>query len=140
MSSTEQADAATKKVWTWGAGSISSGIILVLLALVMEDAGKASSNIALVLKLMEHMGIALITIGIVGIIVDFPDWQKYFQARVAETIIHRNYLKTLSKPQLIDLQTDTLKAFFGLDDIDRAGSLLEFFHTKRVFGKSQKAC
>jgi len=105
-------------------------MILVLLALIKEDAGKANSSVALALKLMEHMGIALITIGIVGIIVDFPDWQKYFQARVAETIIHRNYLKTLSKPQLIDLQTDTLKAFFGLDDIDRAGSLLEFFHVK----------
>lgn len=130
MNATEQTEAAVKKVWTWGAGSILSGTILVLITLLMEDAGKGNASVALGLKLMEHMDIALITIGIVGIIVDFPDWQKYFQARVAETIIHRNYLNTLSKPQLIDLQTDTLKAFFGLDDIDRAGSLLEFFHAK----------
>jgi hypothetical protein len=130
VNSVSPKELAAKKVWTWGAGSILIGVILVLLALTMEEAGKGSSSIALMLKLMEHMGIALITIGIVGIIVDFPDWQKYFQERVAETIIHRNYLKTLSRPQLIDLQTDTLKAFFGLDDIDRAGSLLDFFHAK----------
>jgi hypothetical protein len=130
MSSVIQRAPATKKVWAWGAGSISTGVILVLLALVTEDLGKGNSTFLLLLKLMEHMGLALISIGIVGIIVDFPDWQKYFQERVADTIIHRNYLNTLSKSQLIDLQTDTLKAFHGLDDIDRQGSLIEFFHTR----------
>ncbi|HEX9942476.1 MAG TPA: hypothetical protein VGG03_10695 [Thermoanaerobaculia bacterium] len=126
----EDKESATKKAWAWGAGSISTGVIFVLLALVMEDAPEGASSSELLYKFMEHMGIALISIGILGIIVDFRSWQKYFQARMAETIIQRDYLKTLSKPQLIDLQTDTLKAFFRVDDIDRKGSLLEFFHDK----------
>ena len=49
---------------------------------------------------------------------------------MAETVIGRKYLKTLSKPQLISLQTYTLKAFFELDGIDREESLLNYFHSK----------
>jgi hypothetical protein len=121
----------SKKVLTWGLVAILLGLVLILGSLVIEEKAKPVSNIDLIgIKFLEHMGIALMTIGIVGIIVDFPDWQKYFQERIAETIIQRRYLDTLEKSELIDLQTNTLKAYFSLDEIDRKGSLLEFFHEK----------
>jgi hypothetical protein len=120
-----------RKIWSYGLASISAGIIIILVSLLIEESNHPTSHLPVVLlKLSEHLGIALISIGLVGIIVDFRDWQKYFQERIADTIIQREYLKTLDQSELISLQTNSLKAFFKVDDIDRKDSFLDFFHRK----------
>jgi hypothetical protein len=115
----------------WGMVTILFGIAIILAMILVEEMVKPSCNAAIItIKLTEHLGIAAIIFGLVGIIVDFPHWQKYFQERLAKTVIEREYLKTLNKPQLISLQTDTLKAFFEVDEIDREESFLDYFHAK----------
>lgn len=116
---------------SWGILIALIGLITVLLTIIFEEVIKPPTHITIVsLKFFEHLGIALVILGLVGVIVDFDDWRKYFQERLAETIIKRDYLRNLDQPELLSLQTDTLKAFFQVDDIDRKGSFLEYFHTR----------
>lgn len=116
---------------TWGLLIALTGLITVLLTVIFEELLKPPTHITIVsIKFFEHVGVALIILGLVGIIVDFDDWRKYFQERLAETIVKRDYLRTLDEAELLSLQTDTLKAFFQVDDIDRKGSFLEYFHTR----------
>jgi hypothetical protein len=83
-----------------------------------------------ILQFFNNLGLAFISIGLIGIIVNLRDWKNYFQERLAEIIIKKNYLNTLDKSELIDLQTSTLKAFFKVNDIDREGSFLNYFLSK----------
>ena len=119
------------------------GIILVLSTLIAEEIHLSEAAavyirdpalmrriLTVVGKLVEHLGVALIILGLVSVITDFDEWRKYFQERLAETIVKRDYLETLEEDQLLSLQTDTLKAFFNVEDIDRKGSFLEYFHEK----------
>jgi len=76
------------------------------------------------------LGTALVTLGIVGIIVSFKDWTDYFKERLSEIVISRNYLDKLTKDELIGLQISTLKSYYGVDDIDREGSFLFYFQNK----------
>ncbi|HWN09931.1 MAG TPA: hypothetical protein VNO50_11830 [Pyrinomonadaceae bacterium] len=120
-----------KKPNTWGLAISLTGLMAVLLTVILDERLKPPGHItSITLGFFEHLGVALIILGLVGIIVDFDDWQKYFQERLAETIVKRDYLRTLDEPELLSLQTDTLKAFFQVDDIDRKGSFLEYFHTR----------
>jgi hypothetical protein len=120
-----------KKNLVYGLLIIMTGIIIILSALVIEELYKPGSSLATIaLKFLHHIGIALISIGIIGIILDFRDWRKYFQERIADTIIQKEYLKTLDSTELINLQINSLKAFFRVDDIDRKDSFLDFFHKK----------
>ena len=119
------------KVLTWG-------VLLILLGSVMKLAQlycaltfhPTNTHFLVLLRFLGHAGMTLFSLGFIGVMVNLPDWQKYFQSRLAETIQEREFLKTLSKGELISLQTDTLKAYFGSDEIDRNGSFLEFFHAK----------
>ena len=122
------------KIKTWGVIGILIGIVVILVMIVIEELARPQAHwAAIVIELAVHLGMAAIIFGLVGIIMDFPHWQKYFQERLAKTVIERNYLKTLSKEQLITLQTDTLKAFFEADEIDREESFLEYFR-QRIHG------
>src|SRR6516225_3772973 len=83
------------------------GIVVLLVVILIEEVYKPEGIPPTVaLRLFEHLGVAAIVLGGVGIIIDFRHWQKYFQERLAETITGRNFLATLSKTELISLQTD----------------------------------
>lgn len=104
-----------------------TGIAVALGALTWEEAApRVPHYLELARKLLDHLAVALFSIGLVAIIIEFRDWQEYFQKRIAETILQRAYLRTLGHDQLIALQTDTMKAFFAVDDLDRKDSFLEF--------------
>lgn len=119
------------KVIAYGLFIIFAGIIIILSALQIEEAYQSPSHFLVVaLKLLDHIGIALISIGLIGIIVESRDWQKYFQERIADTIVQRAYLNRLDPTELLQLQANTLKAYFNVDDLDREESLLNFFHSK----------
>lgn len=128
-----------RKVFAWGFCACLCGLMLMLLALHIEavlcpisnDGGcHISHPTRLGIQLLEHLGVALIVLGLVGIMVDFRDWREYFQERLAEIVVKRSYLGTLDRNELISLQTDTLKAFFKVEDIDRKGSFLDYFHSR----------
>jgi hypothetical protein len=121
----------TGKIFKAGLAAILFGLLAALLALFLQEKFKPTTfPPTLAIKFLGDIGIALFSVGLIGIILDFKDWSVYFQDRLAEIIIQKKYLYTLNESQLINLQTDTLKAFFKLDDIDRKGSFLEFFHSK----------
>lgn len=115
----------------WGIIILLIGIIITIISLVIDSTPDQLTHILhVVIKLLEHLGIALIVIGFAGIILDFRDWKNYFQERLADIIVDKNYLVTLDKTELIALQVATLKAFFATDDIDREGSFLNYFQSK----------
>ena len=114
-----------------GFGLVLLGLLVILLELWGGERFQISDHYALAgLKLAEEVGIALFLIGSVEILLGFPDWRDYFEKRIERIIVDKAYLKKLSHEQLIVLQTDTLKAFFKIDDIDRKDSFLRFFHSR----------
>ncbi len=128
-----------RKVFAWGSIGCLLGVLIMLLALYIEavlcpvsdHVGCSISHLSrLGIELLKHLGVALVVLGLVGIILDFRDWREYFQERLAEIIVKRSYLERLDRSELISLQTDTLKAFFKVEDIDRKGSFLDYFHSK----------
>jgi hypothetical protein len=120
-----------KKVLAYGLFVTLVGVLVILSTLRLEDALRPLSHASTVLvNLLDHIGIAFVSIGIIGIIVDLNDWRKYFQERIAETIIQKSFLERLDKTELINLQTNALKVFFKAENIEREESLLNFLHTK----------
>ncbi len=122
---------SSNKVFHYCLVLICLGIIAGLSAVVWEEAYPTLPHgWALTRKLLDHLAIALFSVGLIAIIIEFRDWQEYFQKRIAETILQQSYLRMLDKDQLIALQTNTLKAFFQVEDLDRKDSFLEFFHSR----------
>lgn len=129
-----------KKFHSFGACLIVLGVFVIFGSLYWETIVVSSESLPKAVKVnhekpiylmfLDHVGIAFLSLGILGIILDLPNWQKYFQERLSEVVTQRKYLNTLSKDELIGLQTATLKAFFKVEDIDREGSLLSFFHSR----------
>jgi hypothetical protein len=120
-----------KKILTWGFISILLGVLIILSVSYYEVVQHPDSPLKLVVvEFLKHVGVALLVLGLVGIILDFRDWREYFQEQLAEIVTRRVYLETLDKGELVTLQTDTLKAFFKAQDIDRQGSFLEYFHSR----------
>lgn len=121
-----------RKLIVLGSMFILIGIVLMLIALYLEEISAAPIPALnrILFGLAEGLGTALVSLGIVGIIINLADWRRYFQERLAETIVQRPYLRRLGKSELIELQTNTLKAFFDADEIDREGSFLHYFHSK----------
>ena len=117
--------------YLWTSITILSGIAIVLLALWWNTpTGSLSGLFHLLNKFLENLGVSLLILGIIGILLEFRDWKEYFRERLSEIIVKKDYLKKLDQGELVRLQTDTLKAFFKTDDIDREGSFLNFFHNK----------
>jgi hypothetical protein len=78
-------------------------------------------------ELLRDLGIAIILVVIVNILVEFQDWQNYFRARLKEIVIEKEYLRTLNEDELLKLQTDSFKAYFKNDNIDRGESFYNYF-------------
>jgi|ERR1043165_2634682 len=79
-----------KKVWAYGTFIALLGILVILMTILFEEAYKPLSHgKEIAVSLLDHLGIAFISIGIIGIIVDLNDWRKYFQQRIADTTLAR---------------------------------------------------
>ena len=115
----------------WGLFFILTGSLIILLVLLSEYPVDNFKQLGILFfKFLEHVGIAAIILGLVTIIVDFDTWRKYFQERLADTIVRRDFLETLSPEKLVDLQTDTLTAYYKTEDVSREDSFLEFFRSR----------
>lgn len=77
---------------------------------------------------LTTLSVALMGLGIFGILLDSKNWREYFAERLKEIVIDNAYLKTLDSSTLKQLQTSVLKAQFNNQQIDKDGSFLEYFH------------
>jgi len=114
-----------------GATAILLGLVFIAVSLFLEEFLKPTTLRGLVgLNFLSHIGIALLVLGIIGVLIDLPDWQKYFQERIKETIIEKDFLNSLSQPELMSLTANSLKAYFKVEDLDEKESFLEYFQAK----------
>jgi len=120
-----------KNLFSWGSVGCLLGLFTVLAVSYIEVIYHPETRLAKVaIEFLKHIGVAFLVLGLVGIILDFRHWREYFQERLAEIVMKRSYLRTLEREELITLQTDTLKAFFKDENIDRKDSFLHHFHSK----------
>jgi hypothetical protein len=114
-----------------GVTAIILGALLILLSLYLTEVRHPTGHFALVgIAFLSHLGIALLVLGIIGIMIDLPDWQLYFQERIKATIIEKDFLNSLSQPELMSLTTNSLKSYFKVEDLDEKESFLEYFQAK----------
>lgn len=108
------------------------GVLLTLIATALSHSIGSTPEpyISDGITAMRALGIAVFSVGLVGVLLDFPSWRRYFQDRLAEIVIERRYLRKLKPPELVALQTATLEAFFDTDEIEREGSFLHYFHER----------
>ncbi len=61
---------SVKKIFVWGAGAFVAGLLMILLALYLERAFATppSHEQALLLRFLDHIGIALVLIGVVALL------------------------------------------------------------------------
>jgi hypothetical protein len=85
----------------------------------------------LLLTLLDHAGVGLFAAAILGLVIELPHMNEYFQKRIQNTILNRNFIKQLSKPELERLQEQSLEAHFGVEGLNREGGFYKFY-TKRI--------
>jgi hypothetical protein len=77
-------------------------------------------------KLLEFLSHALICVGCVAIILEIPDWRRYFGDRIKDIVMNHSYLNSLNDEQLALLQANLLQSKFKNSEIVRDGSFLDF--------------
>ncbi len=80
-------------------------------ATLLEEKYHEVPVVSFFINLVGHIGIGFIVIGVLSILVETSHWVDYFKERLTEIVIDRKYLGNLSQDELINLQTDILKAF-----------------------------
>ncbi len=110
-----------KIIINYSAFMLLTGICLISLTNKNDDNNK-------LLLFFNNLGFNLLSVAIVGILLGFKDWRNYFQDRLSDIVLGKSYIKNLSKEQLINLQNDTIKAYFETDSVEREGSFLNYFH------------
>jgi hypothetical protein len=124
---------SVSKVTAFGITSVAIGIALIFAGLYFEEGpGGANRSYGAIIffKLLDHLGVAAISIGLVGMILELHDWQRYFQDQLANTIMNSSYLDKMSNDQLMELRTKVLKARFKNKNLEREGGFLRHFDEK----------
>lgn len=105
------------------------GALLIALSLLTGE--RWTTHFAEIsLRFVDHVGVALISIGTIGILLETRDWSNYFQKKIAKTIVQKDYLSTLESNELRTLQGNVLKAIYVLDDVNHEDTLLEYCQQK----------
>jgi hypothetical protein len=116
------------KLWSFFLIIIGLFIIFISLLLRPEDISNISDFKRILFNFIEFTGITLFFSGIFSIFLQIPDWQDYFEERLRNIVLEQSYLDSLKKHTLWNLQINTLKSYYEIDDIDKEGSFLLFFH------------
>jgi len=83
-----------------------------------------------VYEFLLAISIGLITMGILSVILGLKDWQVYFQQRLSEVIRQKEYIRSLNKDELVQLQRDTFRAYFDIDLEGNQNNFLSFFENE----------
>ena len=107
-----------------------TGLVGIFGAAYLSESMKPASGslLSAVSSGLTTLSVALMGLGIFGILLDSKNWREYFGERLKEIVIDNSYLKTLDSGTLKQLQTSVLKAQFNNHQIDKDGSFLEYFH------------
>jgi hypothetical protein len=81
------------------------------------------------LKFLDHLGIAFVSLGAIGLLLEFPHWHKYFYNLFVDSITNEAYIENKSKDKqwLDEMQTKLMKAFFGTKDIEKPGGFYSYY-------------
>ena len=85
----------------------------------------------IITEFFKEISIVLLVLGIFSLIIESQGWKDYFERALSRIVVKQAFLARLNRHQLIELQTNTLKAFFKDEELDREGSFLEYF-TQRI--------
>lgn len=106
------------------------GLGAILIVIRVEDGFWFRSNgyIAHGMKFLDHLGIAFLSLGVIGLILELPHWQSYFYQILLATITDEAYFEKIKdKTQLQKIQTKLMKAFFNTKDIDKPDSFFGYY-------------
>jgi hypothetical protein len=105
---------------------IGLGLALTLLTIIL-DHENAISKLGLLLDFLSHVGLGLVIIGLLTILLDFNHWTHYFEKRLSNIVTEKQYLQTLDKDSLAQLQTEVLKAYFNNNEIGGSDGFLTHY-------------
>lgn len=111
---------------------IISGILFILVGLCMSIYFYKRSivvgdlDFTTVCDFAFNLGTTLIGLGVITIVIDMPDWRKYFGDRVKEIVVDRKYINSLNENELTQLQVDIYKSLYKNTDIEKEDSFLQY--------------
>lgn len=103
------------------------GISIIFLKSIDQSIGLFQG---VVYEFLVAISIGLITMGILSIMLGLKDWQIYFQQRLSEVIRQKEYIKSLNKSELVQLQRDTFRAYFDIELENNQNNFLTFFENE----------
>lgn len=86
---------------------------------------------ALSLTVLDHAGVGCFAAAVLGVLIELPHMHDYFQERIQNTIISRNFIRQLSNEEQEQLQEQAFEAYFGVDELNEAGGFYKFY-TQRI--------
>jgi hypothetical protein len=109
-----------------------TGLIFVLFGITFWIISKLYCDFLkypLLIEFLKNLGQSLLCLGTLTILVDIPDWRKYFGERLKEIVIDRTYLNTLNDVELSSIQVDIFKSIYKHSDLEKEGSFMKYMQT-----------
>ena len=124
----KQSDTRGRKAQAWGMFFVLVGLIMLISAIAIEMKGEKPEQTlqSLGLKSLEHLSIAVLLLGAVGVMLEFKSWSKYFEERLADTIMTNKYLHARRQDELGTHLINVFEAYYE-KELNYKGSFLEFF-------------
>lgn len=82
------------------------------------------------IKFLDHLAVASLSIGVIGLLLEFEHTRKYFHDQMIDLVLDRGFLKDLSDDAVRELQVKTLNRVFGMENIDKASDFFDFYMNK----------
>jgi len=82
------------------------------------------------LKVLDHLGLGLFSVALLGFIMELRHMKEYFQQRIERTIIKREFIKTLTLDAQESMQKQSLEAYFGVSELGKQGDFYDFYVKK----------
>lgn len=80
------------------------------------------------IQFFSHFGIGSLAIGILSIMLDMNHWTNYFETRLSNIVMKKEYLKSLKKEDLALLEKDLLRVYFNdSEDVEIKESFLSYY-------------
>ena len=106
--------------YIWGLLGIS-----MLIFGVYADPGQINPQ---VISIITNLSGTLISLSIIGIILQLKDTKEYFASTLSDLIMKESYVEKLNRPQLEKLQKTVLERYFeNSNDFNRENSFYRFF-------------
>jgi hypothetical protein len=117
-----------KKTTIWGVLFCALGGVMALVAehlnIVLQPAARSFARASL--DLLQFGATTLMSLGLVGMILDMKGWKEYFENGLINIMLRPDYLKTQSKEKLTEYQIEVFKKYYKREDIDQEGRFLRY--------------